>query len=209
MPLEDRFVILTVPHDAPPPVDRGHMRDLLAKQTAYELSSVLSDHGIESRVVVATIHRDKAYGGVDQNRVESRGSAFRRKIDEITIEQREAGKLVFVIDMHSFSDESDTNFGPAQVLVMDPTDALSRVATGYVRELIAFFRHKMSRGEAPSYIGGSLKNDIVVVAREMKAIAFLIESRERSALRHRDEVWNVLAEWIGDFSKKKSRSFSW
>lgn len=209
--MDDLFVLLTVPHDPCPPFQpkMSHLCDTLAKRTAIEMKEILRSVGIDSKIMVATIHRVSDQGGSDQNRPEGSGSTFRQSIESLTQDMIRSMKIVFVIDMHSFSDAT-TKFGPAQVVIMDPVENIRSPPTSYVEDLMQFFKTKMKHA-APGYVKGGQMNAITVNARKDGAISFLVETRERSTKSQREQTWKALAEWIADFSetgKKKAKGKS-
>ena len=204
--MDDLFVLLTVPHDRCPPVQpkKSHLCDTLAKTTAFEMNEFLKLAGIDSKVLIATIHRSREQGGRDQNRDEGKGSEFRRDIEQLTTAKLRSGKITFVIDMHSFSDLT-TTFGSGQVVIMDPVDHARSPRTSYVEDLMHFFETK-SESEPPGYVRGGDQNSIVVDARKAGAISFLVETRESSTRAQRGQKGTTLTEWISDYSEKEKKT---
>jgi len=191
-------LLFTVPHAARPPIERPgeHLWDRAAEWWARHVAAELQRvPGVTAGVLIASTTRDRSQGGEDQNRPESRRSAFRGAISNVT----QRGVIDVLFDMHSFPPQSD--YSAFDVLFLDPLPLCNQayVAPRAKPAFSVLGEAMLARGVNVGSATGACSNDIVVRAREVGTPAMLLEFAETLP---RDErtlalVADAFRDWLG------------
>ncbi len=187
------LVLITVPHAKCPNinVNNSHPCDISAVPAANLLENFLLQKSIRTKVLIGDINRVEE----DLNRIKSRGTIFREKIEKIM--KDESGNLL-IIDMHSFFEPA---FNNAKLAILDERDSLAVAEhTDYIIDLQQTL---LAGGFNTQVFWGKLRqNDIMIRARESNVPSLLLEVNEDFLKpdgvgnKYAEEAFLMIAEWI-------------
>jgi len=188
-------VLLTVPHDACPPLQppKSHLCDTSAKEFAEMISSELKG----SKLLISDIHRDSTQlasdglPGSDQNRPNSRPTDFLNEFKSAITPD------TIVLDIHSFPYEStfSQSFHP-DIVILDPAagrDELSKFLTDFLN----------SKHWKVALVPAASINYIVKYARSINAQASLIEISEAITRATRSQIAKHVSQAVREITAKK------
>ena len=193
------LVMLTVPHSTCPEFPRtGHPCDYAAQTSATHLKKALERAGLPCELFVADVPR----GTSDMNREESRGSKWRERIER----RMASGRVVLVLDVHSFPDLPDDDprdvFKGRSLVTMRLAEwTAADIKFSEPDEAVAWQKQLATKVQQDTQLPtaatlGSRVNDIMLQAFDHGLPSALLEFSERLDHRQLPVVCRSIAEFI-------------
>jgi hypothetical protein len=180
------YTILTVPHatcPADPQLEYMHPCDVKSEELARAIETKISSGNVH--VHVSTTPRTKT----DANRRWAReNTEYRKELTRMIVDKKKADVRVVVLDIHSFSPESEA-WGRYDTVLLDTHREGPLMYTENLRKNIE------SNDLRVTTMHGSYVNDIVYEARTLGVVSVLVQVNENISADKLNRLAKAVAAW--------------